>query len=227
MFKSTLVLLVSLLPVCANAGILWQQTPSDGTTGYVNQEFSDFAAFSTYAVNDVTVGAGGWQINAITEPFTANNWPSSFSVILNIFAKSGALPVAGNDPTTGTTYAATLSRSGNIDTVTVSGLNISLSAGDYWIGFSPVLGFGASGQEFQLISSTTGSFSGFRNPGNGFSWGTAWMTSTNLGNSTSNDLAIEIDGTVGGAAVPEPGAMTLLGSAAAALLALRRRAIRK
>jgi len=193
-------------PPPAQAESLWHQRPSG--FGLTNQEFSDGASYSTYAVNDISVGGGGWQINAISETYgrgistpSSGTWPAIFSAILNIFPKSAPLPLADNDPTAGTVYDATLTADpvniGN-SIVTLGGLNIALAPGEYWIGFTPLLDYGSYGQHFQLTANNWGDPPGFRNPGGGFGYGTAWMTSDSFG-FASADLNIQIEG----AAVPE------------------------
>jgi hypothetical protein len=207
----------------AHAGVLWQQLPNNLSLSWINQEFSDFPAFSAYPVNDVTVGPEGWQITSISEQFAAGGaWPSTFNVVLNIFSKSGPLPLVTDDPTAGSVQTATLVR-GATDVVTVSGLNILLAPGDYWIGFTPQLDYGSNGQEFQLVAAQLGDFSAFRNPGDGFGFGNGWITSGTFGSGPDSDLAIEIDGNLAGA--PEPGSIALLGGGMAAVIFARRRSI--
>jgi hypothetical protein len=198
--------------------VLWLQLPTDTGTGFVNQRFPDFPAYSTYAVSDISVGGFGWQITSISEFYVSDSWPVSFNVLLNIFSKTASFPLASDDPSAGTVFSATLTRSGGIDAVTVSGLDIFLAPGDYWIGFTPQLAYGSSGQEFQIIADQVGDFTAFRNSGNGFGFGSSWMTSSNFG--SASDLAFQIGGNL---ATPEPGSIALLGGGIAALFFARRR----
>jgi hypothetical protein len=209
-----------LLPAYAHAGTVWQQLPDSNASAYINQEFSDFLTFSTYQVNDVT--STGWLITSITEWFGqgGQSWPNVVPVRLNIFSKSASLPSVADDPSTGTLYSASYD-SGD-GSMTLSGLSIALAAGDYWIGFTPVLPYGVYGQEFHFTSSNViGDYSAARNAGGGFGFGTDWVTTSVFGAGPNTDAAIQIDAT--SLATPEPGTMTLLGSTMAGIVFLRRR----
>jgi hypothetical protein len=202
------------------AGVLWDQQPFDGTTGYINQEFGDDPGFSTYQVHDVTVTGGGWNITSITEYFTTGNWPGSFDARLNIFALNGPAPLSTDDPTTGLIYPADNVET-SVSTVTLSGLNLYLAPGTYWIGFTPIVDLSSGGQQFELIASTVGSDSGVRNPGGAFSIGSDWAT-TSAFNAPSTDGSITINGDEL-ASVPEPGTASLFGAGGLLLAGLLKR----
>jgi hypothetical protein len=225
MYRLGLLLLVfAMVPV--QAGILWQQLPNTSLSGTVDQEFPDFVTYSTYQVHDVTVGAGGWNISSITGYYTdvAHAWPATPDVRISIFAKTGSLPAAGDDPTTGTVYSASLTRDGFSTYVTASGLSINLGPGDYWIGITPSINFGLYGQEFhQMAASVLGDPTAVRDPGGSFGLGDQWMTYAQWGTIPGIDGAILIEGTSGDGAVPEPATWSLLGLGLSTLVYLRRR----
>jgi hypothetical protein len=202
------------------AGILWDQQPS-GTAAYINQEFGgDFAAYNTYQVHDVTVTGSGWNITSITEYFTAGTWSDSFYARLNIFPLIGPAPQPTDDPTSGLIYPAANVET-TISTVTLSGLNLYLAPGSYWIGFTPIIDL-SEGQQFQLVSSTVGSDSGVRNPGGAFSVGTNWLTTSAFEVAPSTDGSITINGDEI-ASAPEPGTAGLIGTGGLLLAGLLRR----
>ena len=222
MYKLALLLLM-LLVLPLQAAVLWSQAPTGtNASAYIDQEFPDFPAFSTYQVADVTVGAGGWAIDSITSYFGSGggSWPSSLDVRVNIFSKTGALPLASDDPTAGAEYAATLTADGSFLDVTASGLGIHLAPGAYWIGMTPIVDFATYGQNFHWqTSGIVGDPSALRNPGNGFADGSDWGTYAMIGG-TAGDGAILIEGT---GATPEPAAYLLVAGGLGLLGLLRRR----
>ena len=89
----------------------------------------------------------------------------------------------------------------NVLSVTVSGLNMALPAGTYWVGLTPTIEFGTLGQEFAW-----GAGDGFAdgaetfavNPGGGFGLGSAWgPAGTLFGAGIVWDMAIQVTGEVG------------------------------
>ncbi len=226
MYRLVLVALIcSIIPL--QAGVLWYQAPNTSATAYVDQEFPDYSTYSTYQVHDVTVGAGGWNIQSITGYFTVGYsptpWPATANVVINIFPVAGSLPGSGDDPTAGAVYPASLSVVGASTLVTASGLSINLAAGNYWIGITPIILFDTYGQEFhQQADAVMGYYSAMRNPGGGFGIGTAWGTYALWGvGADPADGAIRIERT--SAAIPEPATWSLLALGLGALAFLRRR----
>jgi hypothetical protein len=206
-----------------NGDTLWDQSNYDlAVSAYVDQAFGDFPAYSTYMVNDIVVGAGGWNVTSVTSYFTVGFgfWPGSGSGTLNIFAKTGSMPGAGDDPAAGALVAWTSTDLGDgTQAVTASGLNVDLAPGEYWIGLTPTNDFGLFGQEFHRGAPRVGEETYVRNPGGGFGIGTDWGTVALFGNASwlgNFDGAFKVEGTV----VPAPGVAALL---VGGLLARRRR----
>jgi MYXO-CTERM domain-containing protein len=194
----------------ASADVLYNNPA--GTGNFVDQEFGDYPTYSTYQVADVTFASGS-VINQITVYTTVGigNWGGITQARLNLFTKTGALPLASDDPTAGTLVNATWSNG----LLVASGLNIPVS-GAMWVGLTAVGDFGAVGQEFHLCgTSVSGDPDAYRNPGGSF----GLPAGTNWGDMTSGagyrDIAMTIEGVV-----PAPGAMALLGLAG---IAARRR----
>lgn len=220
----TLLSLSMLAALAASShAVLWNQ--SDYTLeGIVDQEFSDFADFSTFAVGDITLSSASniTSVSTLIGFFTNQaGWMSVNSARLNIFSKTGPFPT--QDPTTGTVVSATntlFNATDNIWEFKASGLNINLAAGSYWVGLTPISNFGTNGQAFHATTGTQiGDSSKLRNPGGGFGFGTEWSEFSAIG-FANGDATLIVDG----AAVPEPASMAVLGLGIAALVRRRRNA---
>jgi hypothetical protein len=142
---TALALLLLSLATVGNAAVLWDQSAIDfgsNAPGVQNYNFIGFGGFQFFCVNDVTVPAGGWTINTITEYYS--DWQG---VDMNITAATGNLiimPKTGSLPSgTPTTTAVALtwvdtSQSGQgVYVMTCAGLNVNLPAGSYWITVAP------------------------------------------------------------------------------------------
>lgn len=202
-----------LLPYSAMAVVLWDQPPDPDNDAFVDQDFPDFPDFSTYLVNDVVFGSSV-NIDSVTTYFTNSNslWPTgtdSASAVLNIF--DGDALNAGDDPTSGGDFGLASVLVDIIATadgleMTVDGLSISLGAGSYWFGLTPILDFATFGQEFhQSAISLLGAPTQGRDPGGGFGVGTDWFDAGQTFGGISWDMALTINGTV-----PEPSTFALL-----------------
>jgi MYXO-CTERM domain-containing protein len=147
-------------------------------------------------------------------------WPAGEAIdaVLNIYPKTGSLPMASDDPTAGTTVLATLLVGVAGFELVADSLSIDLTAGDYWVGLTPSLDFGAFGQEFhQGALAPIGDNTAARNPGEGFALGPDWFEAGPTFGGTPDpwDGAITIEG------IPTPGALALIG--VAGFLGSRRR----
>ena len=231
MFRSRLIatLVLAAAAGAAQADTLWQQLPNfdnPSGIGFPNR-YSTTSAI--YALSDVTVPASGWTINSVSTYFTNISFPATVgSAILNIFPKTGDLPLATNDPRAAPTGQGTLlvpvdtrgiggATQQPLMTITAANLNIVLAPGDYWIGLTPQLSTGPFGGENAW---GTDNFIGSQSVARGFGSGAntfPWTGVGTLANHAPFDLSISITGTP----VPAPSSLALLGLGG--LIAGRRR----
>lgn len=153
--------LLAILAGSAGAVTLWDQSDYD----LVGSGFFNTVAgmapmgMTVHTVNHVTVPEGEmWNVDTITIYFSCvdQSWGSSITQgNLHVFNKSAALPVDGTDDPTASTL---VTMSGTFLTdhieVTASGLGLSLSPGEYWIGITPYGTAGFFGPEIHLPSQT-------------------------------------------------------------------------
>lgn len=209
----------------ARADVLWDQSAIDlnATISFANAVATGFNGYTIFGMSDVTVPAGGWNINSVTTYYSELSWfPGDVSnAVLNVFPKTGALPVSTNDPRSsptgsGLTVPVTLNESsvgGNgVAEYTASGLNMTLAPGDYWIGLTPIGPGGFFGPDLQWVSSSHyGANQVYRSyPGGN------WADEAVDSGVASADGCIKIQGTV-----PAPASLGLLGLGG--LVTLRRR----
>jgi N-acetylneuraminic acid mutarotase len=193
--------------------VLWDQPLSAvDQNAYVNQEFSDFATYTSFLADDF-VAADAWTINSIFVP--GNGW-NGFTTLMNasaltwaIYANNGGVPAGhpgGNPAVWSISLAPTDSQvvitNGTGGMPSNTQLNLTtpavLPAGTYWLVFYPTLAFSGGGQFGRQPADTTNGYVGkFINPGNAFGFGTDWVDWTVLG-PTQQDIAFRIEGTTGG-----------------------------
>lgn len=218
---------VAALAGAANADVLWDQSAIDTSPtgqGLYNTVSPGFNGVVVFGVSDVTVPAGGWTIQSVSTYYSSFNFPGGTTAVLNVFSKTGGVPVAVNDPRASPTGNGTVVPVTANDFVvdfqgvreyTASGLNIVLAPGDYWIGLTPIQDSGPFGADSQWgtsnpmgVSQAAWSLD--------FGFPTGWFDySTLSGFTPTHDGAIKITG------VPAPSAMALLGLGG--LMAGRRR----
>ena len=158
-------------------GLLWNQEADPDGSAIVHQEISDAQDFSVYVVNDVTFNSEV-EIDSISVFYTdvEGQWSGGVvDAVFNIFLVDGL-----GDPTQGTIVPVTVTDLGGYLEVKTSGLGLILSAGDYYIGLTPIGDSGLVGQEFHLPAFTQeGLPSMYRNIGglfdlpSGTDWGEA------------------------------------------------------
>jgi hypothetical protein len=228
--------------------LLLRQTV-ETNSGYVNQVFPDFPAFSTGMGSLVTVGGAGWAISNIQvfqvgSPTATNAWFGNVNQAnLTVSRQVSGAPDPAVDP-------AVVGSGGNIvysavvgvtldEAMTVNGVANqsfrmtantgsitqlqSLAAGNYVFSLVGIASFGNFGQSFTAQATAVGTDDYMRNAGGGFGLpsGTAWGTlaTEGFGAAAGTQWGIGINGSP----VPEPASMAVLGLGALALLRRRRR----
>ncbi len=199
--------------------VVWDSPVDPDVTAFVDQQFLDFPDFSTYLVGHVHLERDTFIYDITTYFTNANNlWPlgDGYS-ILNIIAQDG-LPSNDYDPSSdGMEVVGNMAIGANGLELTIGlGGELTLKAGDYWVGLTPDIEFGAFGQEFHQGTASFEKNTAARNPGGGFGLGTDWFEAGPAFGGIDWGMAI----TITGKNVPTPGALALLGVAG---LAARRR----
>lgn len=212
--KKILAAVLTLGASFASADTLWNQAPDFAVNGVVNA-IAGAPPFgvTAYTVGDVQVGPGGWTVDSITMYWSRINsdWVNSVSQgRMYVQSKTGAVPtVLPGGPLVSMSVTELFDNTfqQGYYAVTVSGLNLALASGDYWMGITPVAPGGPFGPELGMGSSSSfGNVSmtydagGFPAPG--------WYDYSNV------DAAITVTG------IPAPSTAGLLGLG---LLAARRR----
>lgn len=195
----TLVLFVCCTLVCSGTGfgqtVIWDQQPETSIPQVIDQEIPDQTTFSTYVVSDVTL-AFGTMLSDVTVYFTnsSGTWVNNVdNARLCVFPDD----LNSFDPSVdGQIVSVVVTDLGNnVLAVTARNVGITLDAGTYWIGLSPLAPTGIS-QEFHYASGNlSGELSFARNPGGGFGLGTDWFSVDMLSPSFMDAaITISVDG---------------------------------
>lgn len=201
--------------------------------GYFNMDSTNSGGFfgppDAWVVVDVTVSGGGWNVASLGTTYVGQDgFLTGFTqATVNIFAKTGALPRFGVDnpqsfaPVGTAVYHANhdveIIETGSIVgsftfasiySAKVTGLDIDLADGDYWIGFTP---FGAEGSNLPAVVAAGLDSNGDADAS--FSpdiFGSQWTSEITFGSPQEpHDAAFLIEGTL----IPAPGvgALAILG----------------
>lgn len=238
--KRTL-LIISLVAVGA-ANVfgtdLWnqQQTIDANVAGIINDNFTDSGNLVNAAANaSYFTASQNWTIDSIDLQVFAPSGNiangATFSAFLNLFPATGSLPTAGNNPLAGTAVTVTMTQNtgsglSSYYDMKVSGLNMSVLAGNYWLNLTPSSSFVTNGGIYECYSSTNLAGATYAdawiNPGNGYGAGATWQDSGNAAGATGPVYGgLDIQGTV--QSVPEPTSIAALGLGLVGLISRKRR----
>ena len=164
--------------------IVWDSPPNTDLPAFVDHDYPDFPDFSTYLVGHVRLDRDT-IIYEITAYYThaGDLWPlGPVESVLNIIPQGEGLPPNDYDPRgprkggDGANVQANMAEAANGLTLTIDlGGDLTLEAGDYWIGLTPKLEFGQFGREFHQGADVYDKNTAARNPGGGFGLGTDWF----------------------------------------------------
>jgi hypothetical protein len=183
-------------PAADGATVLWDQSAVIAF-GWADQAYTDAPALTSFQVCDVSTGGALWNVHAVStyySKFGAGNWSAASITTgsLNVFPKTGSVPVDATDVPPELTVPVTLTDHGGFWEVSAdtSGVaDLQGIDGVYWIGLAPITSQAADGQEFHLVVSTgtVGARSAWRNPLGGWGFGTGWVPQSDLDPTGSDD----------------------------------------
>ncbi len=201
-----------LLVLNASAGTLAYQGNFDGINGLTN-EVNSVSGITSYTYDNFIVPAGQtWDVTGLfSNNLASSTWTSAFwDIRQGVSAGNGGTDIASG---TGAATDAATGRSGfgyNEYQAMVSGLNIELTAGTYWLAVSPITA--DNGRSF--ISTTSGA--GGINPdlsGNSFLesafFGANYSPTINFLGYDTPGFSMGVVGTVN-SGTPEPASFLLI-----------------
>lgn len=184
----------------AQASILWDQSASI-SDNLAHQVFPDLPTLSLWHVGDVVFGAAVTisDIHTFNYPFAISPG-ATVPVQITLFPKTGSLPGPLDLPGVFGSGVAAYSVSAGVAEIHLGGLSISLAAGNYWIGITPVASNATNDQTFAREAAVAfGDPTAIRNPGGAFGHGTGWTD--DFGTPRFDDMSLLIQGVVGASAV--------------------------
>ncbi len=240
------VLMIVAYPV--SASILWYNGDFNGSGSSMSNhhKYESYGGGSYFqsdslVYDDFIVPAGGWTITSVwsnnffTDEVSVSS--ATFEIRSGVSAGDGGTVVASGSANPQMSTTGRISSNGLVEyEVRISGLNINLTPGTYWLSVCPTI---QSGDVYSYNSATSGSHS-FGQPqgNNGNSYWYVFEHYGYGGEYTRNfeDVSAYLDETTdysmgvegeGGNPVPIPGAVWLLGSGLLGLVAVRRKRDRR
>lgn len=211
----------------ALSATLWEQSATG--SGLTSQDFPDLGGV-VQVLNDVVFGQAV-TINKVSVPFSVDAGTVVPTVAhLDIF--SGPTLDSADVPGIGLDYGiasapVNVIQNSSVDwVIEVTGLNISLAAGTYWIGLAPVAPFSGGSNRFFAKRSVTpvGAVAQLRDQQNLFGAGITEWTDITLFSSSQPEIGLKVeDASPSLTPVPAPAGLPLLLAGAGVLAFLRAR----
>jgi hypothetical protein len=215
-----------MLGSSALAQNLWYNGDFDTRNG---GNCSGFGTFDSRLYDDFNVTGAGWNVNGVFIN-VLSAVPQADILTFTWEIRSGVTTGSGGTLLFSGSNAATVTTTGRTGfsrpeyNVLVSGLNINLAAGTYWLG-GKVGGNGTSNDMF--VSTTSGANAIGTPPGNNgnafwdsVDFAQTWQPATAIFGTGTWDLSMGVTGTP----VPEPATFAIVGIGALALLRRRKKA---
>ena len=177
--------------------VVWDSPVDPDATAFLDQQFPDFPDFNIYLVGHVHLDSDAF-IYDITAYFTnaSNQWPlGENNATLSIIAQDGLPPNDYDPQVDGMAVVGNMALGANgFELSTSLDGGTTLLAGDYWIGLTPEIEFGAFGREFHQGTGEWAKNTAGRNPGGGFGVGTDWFEAGPTFGGVDWGMAITITG---------------------------------
>jgi hypothetical protein len=203
-------------PIDASASVLWDNGPAIGDSGHCNSSAPTCGDTNGWTIYDDFQLTAGSTIRGLTynSDFNFNGSPASYdSTIYSIWSSNPSTSYAAGPVYSGTVTGIETPDAVGTTLITITGLNIPLKAGTYWLGLSNNVNDGSI-TTYDASTSFSGDAIQSDNSGSFFSPGQL-------------EEAFTIEGVAGG--VPEPATWTLMltgvGGIGAAMRSRRKRPI--
>lgn len=209
----------------ASAATLWYNGDFDGVNG---GNISGMAGFDSRIYDDFQVNGSGWNVDGAFMQIVSSIAPANLTTWSWEIRQGMSTGNGGSVVASGTSSLLVTATGGSAFgrpeyKVSVSGLNVNLSAGHYWLGGK----IGGTDTSNDIYLETTGgaNFVGFQgNNDNSFwdstSFGFAYNNASDGLGSAPADFVMGVTGTE---VVPEPASMCALGFGIAGIIAKRRK----
>lgn len=141
------MMLCAFLSINAVTEVLYESTQINIPGGILNATSWPALNDGLILIDDITVPESGWTISSVANYFSPLGSPTSDSAFIYVYSKSEGdvppMPFGVKVPVTmqmETFTDSTNAETREVSKIEASGLNISLNAGEYWIGLSPITG---------------------------------------------------------------------------------------